>query len=131
MHGCFFPEILKIQRCMVTNGITGTKLRMGAVPVACLPPLRPLLSAGAGFLLRGFQHHLEVGFGDAALRAGPVSRDVFPARAGLDAVFRIACGFVINVTADYAFPFAHFSCHVEFSLKWLIDQAATLARTER
>jgi hypothetical protein len=46
--------------------------------------------------------HLEVGFGDAAVRALPVVRDIGPASAGWYAFFRHADILVINETANDA-----------------------------
>jgi hypothetical protein len=46
--------------------------------------------------------HLEIGFGDAAVRAFPVVRDIVPAGAGRYAFFRHADIFVIDETAHDA-----------------------------
>src|SRR5258708_26741298 len=49
-------------------------------------------------------HHLEIFLARAALRAGPVHRHVFPARAGLDAFVGQAGCLVVDEAADEAHP---------------------------
>jgi hypothetical protein len=46
--------------------------------------------------------HLEIGLGNAAVRAFPIVGDIAPAGAGRDAVFRHAYIFVIDETANDA-----------------------------
>src|SRR6218665_1925045 len=61
-------------------------------------------------------HHLEIFFAGAALRAGPVHRNIGPGGAGGNAMLRIACGFVINPPANQAHPsprIAHVFAHVD------------------
>src|SRR5947207_15277859 len=49
-------------------------------------------------------HHLEIVLASAALRAGPVHRHVFPARAGLDALVGKSRRLVVDEAADQAHP---------------------------
>ena len=49
----------------------------------------------------------ELVFADAAERANPVFRYVFPGGACCNAVIRVTYFGVINVAADIAYPFCH------------------------
>src|SRR5690349_8021731 len=51
--------------------------------------------------------HLEIVLARAAFGAGPVRRNVFPAGAGRDAVFRRSDGLVVDPAADQAHVFFH------------------------
>jgi hypothetical protein len=46
-------------------------------------------------------------FTDTAIGTHPVIGNIFPTRAGRDAVLGIALGFVINMSANDTFPLRH------------------------
>ena len=48
--------------------------------------------------------HLEIFFTRSALRAGPINRNIFPARARSNAFFRQTGFFVINPSANQTHP---------------------------
>jgi hypothetical protein len=55
-----------------------------------------------GTLVASDFHHVEIGLGNAAVRAFPVVRDIAPAGAGRYAIFRHADILVIDETANDA-----------------------------
>src|SRR6202008_3456541 len=67
------------------------------------PLSRPLRPTVPGKRASDF-HHLEIVLGDAAVRAGPGVRDVFPARTRGNAFFRQALGLVVDESAYDAHP---------------------------
>ena len=60
--------------------------------------------AGPRSVSDGDFHHVEVGLGHAAIRAGPVGRDVSPACAGGYALIGQALFLVVDEAADDALP---------------------------
>src|SRR5690606_30462937 len=62
---------------------------------------RPVSPAAS---LMSYLHHLEVFLARAALGAGPVDRDVLPARAGCDSLVGQALFLFVHPPADQAHP---------------------------
>jgi hypothetical protein len=48
--------------------------------------------------------HLEVSLGDAAIRAAPIARDVFPASSGSDALIWHATRFIVDEATNDTLP---------------------------
>src|SRR5690606_5667622 len=82
-----FRKISALRRIVLLSSITIT-----FNPVS---PATPLIS---------YLHHLEVFLACAALGAGPVDRDVLPARAGCDPLVGQAVLLFVHPSADQAHP---------------------------
>src|SRR5690606_7740333 len=82
-----FRKISALRRIVLLSSITIT--------------FRPVSPAAS---LISYLHHLEVFLARAALGAGPVDRDVFPARAGCDPLVGQALFLFVHPPADQAHP---------------------------
>jgi hypothetical protein len=49
-------------------------------------------------------NHVEVAFGDAAIRAAPIDRDVLPPSPGSDALIWQATRFIVDESANHTLP---------------------------